>query len=113
MAKVQLLEAVVGNTAPPYSWIAKRKDGSIIDLTGTTVTLKLFRGNTQTNATSGHDACTIVGTPTLGQFSWIPKVGDLPLPGKYLGDVKVTYSDATFETLFGYVGFDTRKLLGT
>lgn len=107
------LKAVAGNTAPQYQWVLERDDGSIIDLTGTTVTLKLFRGNTQTNITSGHDACSIVGAPTLGTIGWQPKTGDLPSPGKYLGDVYITYSDLTVEVMYNNVSLNTRKRLGS
>lgn len=110
---IKYLKAVVGNTAPQYQWIATRDDGSIVDLTNTTVTVKFFRGNTQQNATAGHDACVVIGDPLQGVFGWTPKAGDLSVKGKYKGDVKVTYSDATFETLYGNAGLDTRKLLGT
>lgn len=106
------LKAVVSNTAPAYLITCERDDGSIIDLTNTVVTMKLFKGATQTNVTSGHDACTIV-TPTSGVMSWQPKTGDLPSPGSYKGDVKVTYLDATFEVLYGQFLLKVRKLLGT
>jgi hypothetical protein len=93
------LKAVVSNTAPAYQITAERDDGTVIDLTGCTVTMKLYRNKVQTNTTSGHDACTLV-TAATGIFSWIPKAGDLPSAGKYFGDVKVTYSDLTFEVLY-------------
>lgn len=106
------LKAVVSNTAPAYVITCDRDDGTIIDLTNTTVTMKLFNGATQTNGTTGHDACTIVAAPS-GQMSWQPKTGDLPSPGSYKGDVKVTYADTTFETLYGQFLLKVRKLLGT
>ncbi len=106
------LKAVVSNTAPAYLITCDRDDGSIIDLTNTTVTMKLFLGSTQTNATTGHDACTIV-TATSGIMSWQPKTGDLPSPGSYKGDVKVAYLDGTFEVLYGQFLLKVRKLLGT
>lgn len=106
------LKAVVGNTAPQYQWQATRDDGSVVDLTSTVVTVKFFKGNTQMNPTAGHDACVVVGNPLEGIFGWTPKAGDLPVKGKYKGDVKVTYTDATFETLFNNALLNVRKLLG-
>jgi hypothetical protein len=106
------LKAVQLNTAPPYIITCDRDDGTIIDLTNTTVTMKLFRGTTQTNITAGHDACTIVNA-TLGQMSWQPGTNDLPSPGSYKGDVKVTYPGGTFEVLYGQLLIKVRKLLGT
>lgn len=107
------LEAVVGNTAPEYQWVLKRKDNSIVDLTNTTVTIKWFKGKIQQNTTSGHDSCRIVGDPLLGIIGWTPKVGDLLIKAKLKGDVKVTYSDATLETMRNNALLDVRKLLGT
>lgn len=108
-----LLKGVVGNTAPQYQWQLTRDDGSIINLTGCSVKLKLYRGSTQTNSTAGHDAVTVVGAATLGFIGWQPGTGDLPTPGKYLGDVYVTYSDNSVEVIYQNVQIKVRKLLGT
>lgn len=105
------LKVTQSNTAPAYTMTCKRDDGTIINLTNATVTMKLFRGTTQMNTISGHDACTTVSA-TLGTVSWQPKAGDLSLPGPYKGDVKITYSDNTFEVLYGNLLLKVRKLLG-
>lgn len=105
------VKAVQNNTAPSYQITCTRDDGTVIDLTNCTVTMKLYKGSTQTNSTSGHDACTLVSA-TTGVISWTPKVGDLPSPGSYKGDVKVTYSDLTFEVLYGQFLLKVRRLLG-
>lgn len=107
------LKSVVNNTAPAYDITCDRDDGSIIPLAGMTVTLKLYTvdGGTatddstvdagaQTNITSGHDACTIVDQ-NKGIISWQPKTGDLPVSGKYVGDVIVTDGSGHEETLYG------------
>lgn len=107
------VKATVNNTSPAYQITCTRDDGSVIDLTNTTVTMKLFRGATQTNTTAGHNACTVLSPSTAGVMSWQPKTGDLPLPGSYKGDVTVTYADLTFETLYGNFLLKVRKLLGT
>lgn len=105
------LKVVQNNTAPGYTMTCERDDGTIINLTNCTVTLKLYRGTVQMNSVAGHDACTIV-TAAAGTVTWQPKAGDLSLPGKYKGDVKVTYSDLTVEVLRGNLLLDVRKLLG-
>ena len=107
------LKAVVDNTAPAYNILCDRPDGSVIDLTNTTVTLKLFRGSTQTNTTSGHNACINLSPATAGIISWQPKTGDLPTAGTYKGDITVTYADSTEETLYGNLILKIRKLLGS
>lgn len=107
-----ILKSVVNNTAPAYQITCDRDDGTVIVLTGCTVTMKLYKGRTQTNTASGHDACTLV-TAASGIISWTPKAGDLPSAGKYLGDVKVTYADATFEVLYGKFQLKVRALTGS
>ena len=111
MAKT--LKATQNNTAPAYILTCERDDGTIIDLTNTTVTMKLYKGSTQTNTASGHNTCTLVSPATAGNISWIPKAGDFPNPGTYKGDVTVTYIDGTFETLYNNALFKVRKLLGS
>lgn len=106
------LKSVVNNTAPSYTITAERDDGTLIDLTGCTVTMKLYSSGVQTNTTSGHDACTLV-TAASGTFTWVPKLNDLPSAGKYLGDVKVTYADGTFEVLFSKFQLKVRALTGS
>lgn len=103
------LKAVAGNTAPQYQWVAERDDGSLVPLTGATVTMKLYRGKTQTNITSGHDAVTVISTAT-SIIGWTPQTGDLPLAGDYFGDVYVAYPDGGVEVLFGQATFEVGAL---
>lgn len=105
------LKSVATNTSPAYEITCDRPDGSVIDLTSTTVTMKLYKNGAQTNTTSGHDACTIV-TAASGIMSWQPKTGDLPTAGTYKGDVKVTNSDLTYEILFSKFVLKCRAPLG-
>lgn len=105
------LKAVQNNTAPSYSITCKRDDGTVIDLTGATVALLLYRGTTQTN--TGHTACSILTPAKKGVISWTPQTGDLPNPGSYKGDVEVTYSGGGVETLYNNVLLKVRKLIGS
>lgn len=106
-----ILKSVATNTAPQYQITCDRTDGTIIDLTGNTVTMKLYLGSTQTNTTTGHDTCTVIDA-TGGVVGWQPKTGDLPSAGNYKGDVKVTYGDGTFEILYGQFLLKARAPLG-
>lgn len=108
----QFLKAVENNTAPAYQITVIRPDATVVDLTSTTVTMKLYKSGVQTNTASGHDACTLV-TAASGIMSWQPKSGDLPSKGVYKGDVTVTYGDATHETIFDNVRIKVRKLLSS
>lgn len=104
------LKTVELNTAPAYQITCDRTDGTIIDLTGNTVTMKLYQGATQTNV--GHEAC-IVTDAAGGVVTWQPQTGDLPSSGSYKGDVKITYGDASVEVLYGQFLLKARKLLGS
>lgn len=103
------LKVVEQNTAPQYQITCQRDDGTIIDLTNTTVTLNLYKGSTKTN--TGHENCTII-TAASGLVGWQPQTGDLSGPGSFKGDVQVTYTDATFEVLYGQLLLKARKLGG-
>lgn len=104
------LKSVESNTAPAFEITCERDDGTVIDLTGNTVTMKLYRRGTQTN--TGHEACTVTDA-TNGVVTWQPQSGDLPSSGTYKGDVKITYGDATVEVLYGQFLLKTRKLLSS
>lgn len=103
------LQVTEQNTSPQYAITCKRPDGSLVVLTNTTVTMKLYKGSTQTNM--GHEACVIIDGPNA-IMGWTPKTGDFSGPGTFKGDVKVTYFDGTFEVLFQQALFKARKLGG-
>lgn len=87
---------VAGNTAPPQEITCDRKDGSIIDLTGCTVTLIIAKGNTITQA--GRTA--VVTDATNGIIEYTPLTTDFPTKGTYKGDVEVEYGDGGIEVLY-------------
>jgi hypothetical protein len=105
---VQTIKIVAKNTAPPWQLTAKRS-GVAIDLTGCSVALILGRGNTVLN--TGHQACTVV-TPTSGIVSYTPQATDVPSPGKYVADLKITYPDSSTEILYDQLVIKARKGLG-
>lgn len=108
MAVVRL-NTVAGNTAPPLELTAKR-DGVVIDLTNCTVDLIITQGTTVLN--TGHQSCTITGA-VAGEVSYVRQAGDMPLAGTYVCDLKVTYSDLTFEILYDVLKVKARKPSGT
>lgn len=104
------LKATETNTSPLYNITCDRPDGSIIVLTSTTVTMKLYRNTTQVNV--GHESCSIVDGAN-GIMGWQPQTGDLTSgAGTYFGDVKVTNADSTFEILYNKFRLKTRDKLG-
>lgn len=84
------------NTAPPFEITCDRDDGTIIDLTGASITIKIVKGSTTTQAAG---VCTIVSA-TEGTISYTPEVTDFPSAGTYKGDVRVIYGDGTDEVLY-------------
>lgn len=113
MAK-QTIKTVAGNTAPPLELTCERDDGTgtltVIDLTSCTVKLYIYKGKTQTN--TGHETCTITGAST-GDITYVRSTGDTSVAGSYICDIKVTYSDTTFEILYDQLILKCRKLSGT
>lgn len=89
------LKIVAGNTAP--SWVITcEREGTAINLSGCTVTLKIAKGTTITQA-SGAASIT---TAASGIISYTPQATDCPTKGAYKVDVKITYGDATHEVLY-------------
>lgn len=113
----QSLKVVVGNTAPQYQITCERPDGTIINLTGCTVTFYLYLKKIQTNV--GHETSTVsvLSPASAGVIGWQPAVGDFGVSGSttakgtYKGNVVVTYSDSSVETLYTQVTFNARNLI--
>lgn len=101
---VTILKIVEDNTSPALSITCKR-DGVVINLTGSTVVLIIARGATITNA---GGACTLTDA-TNGVISYQPVVTDFPLPGKYKGDVKITYPSGGVEVIYEQLLWQVRK----
>lgn len=100
------ITTVAGNTAPPITLTAKRS-GVVIDLTSAT-SVKLYIYNSakaQTN--TGHETCTITSAAG-GIVTYARQTADIPTKGTYKGDMKVTYSDTTFEILYSILKISAR-----
>lgn len=109
MAK-QTINTVSGNTAPPLTLTCER-DGVVIDLTSCTVDLLIHKGKVQTN--TGHTSCTVNSPQTAGIVTYTRSTGDTTVSGTYNCDLKVTYSDNTFEILYDILVLKCRKPSGT
>lgn len=101
------IKLVQGNTAPPIDLTLDR-DGSVIDLTGCTVSLIISQNNAITNA--GHQSCTITSPATAGKIRYLPQAADFAT-GSAVADVKITYSDTTVEILYEQAKFRVRSKL--
>lgn len=97
---------VQNNTAPTYT-ITCTRDGTPIDLTGSSVLLIIeAKGGSITNA--GHQTCSLV-TPASGIISYTALSTDFPSSGKYIGDIQVTYSGGGVEILYQQAKWTVRS----
>jgi len=108
MATIKI-KTVVGNTAPPLVLTAKR-NGTVINLSGCTVSLIITQGTTTLN--TGHQGCTITDSAN-GIVSYTRQAGDTPSVGAYTCDLKITYADTTVEILYDQIRLLARKKAGT
>lgn len=104
---VRKIKITEDNTAPSILLTAER-DGSVIDVSGSTVKFIIARGSTIKN--TGHQGCTLVA-PTSGRVQYTPQAGDFDAPGTYKADIKITYGDGSIETLFNQYKIIVRRKL--
>ena len=97
---------VEDNTAPAYQ-ITCERDGEAIDLTGSSVTLIIKSKSSGSITNTGHQTCTLV-TAASGIISYTAESTDFPSAGRYVGDVKVTYSGGGIEILYSQVKWKVR-----
>ena len=98
---------VEDNTAPNIVLTLERDDEAI-DVTGATVDLYITLDGTVTN--SGHTGCTLT-TPTSGIVTYSPEATDFATNGTYKCEIKITYGDATVETLYETFNVQVRTKL--
>lgn len=95
----QIYRTTVGNTSPSIQVVVKR-NGVVIDLTSATnVDLAIRRESTGLTTNTGHQSCTIT-TAASGIVTYTPQAGDFSFEGRYLGDVKVTFSGGGIEHIY-------------
>lgn len=100
------LKIAAGNTAPSWQITCERA-GVPINLTGCTVTVIIAKGNTVTN-TGG--ACSITNA-TAGIITYTPVATDTKTGGTYKVDVKIVYSDFSYEILYEQLKVKTRSTI--
>lgn len=94
----QKLLFVEDNTAPAIILTLQRKPAlTAINVTGCTVNLYINLNSALTN--TGHTACTLT-TPASGIVTYTILAADFATPGTYDCEVKITYADATIETIY-------------
>lgn len=92
-----------GDTAPPYAAVLE-VDGVPVDLTGATVKFLMER-----NRANVVDAAATIGAGD-GEVSYAWQEGDTDVPGTYLAEWEVTFSDDTIRT-FPSNGYSKIKVL--
>lgn len=90
-----LPEAVQGSTHSALLITCKRADGSLLDLTGSTITGKMK--NKYSGVVENIAGTLVLVDPTGGQFRWTYAAGDLDTVGMFKIQFTATYSDTTVE----------------
>lgn len=96
-----VIETFVGDTAPGITFTITRSDGTIVNLTGCTVSFVIQNpiSLTPTNSMGGgvHNQCTITD-PGNGICTYAWNSGDLPVAGIYRANLIIQYPDSSEET---------------
>lgn len=103
---IQLIDTVEGNTYPSIQVTCER-NGTLIDLTGCTVSLIICLNGVQTN--EGHTGCTITNA-SQGIITYQQESTDFATAGTYYCDVHVTYPSGGSETLYDQLAVNVRKM---
>lgn len=101
------IRLVKNDTAPRLSFTLTQ-DGSPIDLTGSTVRLKLRKYGSTTNLLSR--TCTIADA-VGGRCYYDWQSGDLANTGAHRAEVEITFADARVQTCKDLLRFDVRDEL--
>lgn len=103
MSPTKVIQTYQNDTAPDLTFTITREDGSIVDLTGATVTFIIENPVTHmyTNSPNNDkvDTC-VITNPTGGVcvYSWNSGGTDTPNVGLYPANIKIEYADDTVET---------------
>jgi hypothetical protein len=95
------------NTAPNYS-ITCTRAGSVIDLSTATSVVLIIKNKTTGTITQTGKAATITSA-TTGVITYEADATDFPSAGKYVADIKVTYSGGGVEILYGQCTWKVRS----
>jgi len=98
---------VAANTAPDYQ-ITCTRDGTDIDLsTASAVDVLIYNKSTKLQTNSGHTTATIT-TASAGLITYRAQAVDFPSKGKYVADIKITWSSGT-EILYSQAVWKVRN----
>jgi hypothetical protein len=103
-----VIETFAGDSAPGLTFTITRSDGSIVDLTGCTVSMVIqhpHTGKPTNNQTGGlRNQCTITD-PVNGvcTYAWNAGGTDVPIPGIYNATIIIQYPDSSKETYPGVI----------
>lgn len=97
----EIYRTVVGNDTPIIRLTAKR-NGTVINVTGATVSLAIRREKTGTTTNTGSQSC-VLETPASGIVTYQPSVSDFPVEGRYIGDLKIVHLGGRIEWLYEQV----------
>lgn len=93
----QIYRTVIGNNAPDLV-ITCQRNGTAINVTGATVKLIIQNERTGICTNTGSQNCTLT-TPASGIVTYSPSITDFPQEGRYVCDIKITYSNGKIEDL--------------
>lgn len=103
---MQIFQTVVGNTTPNVV-ITVQRNGVAVNVTGAGVLLIITKEKTGA-VTNTSQNCALT-TPASGIVTYTPLAGDFPTAGRYLGEIKITYSDGKVERINEEILFVARN----
>lgn len=110
----QIILTVEDDTAPAITLNLTRKpDDDAIDLTDASSVSVIIRSSAGTITNTGHQTATISSPNTLGQIVYARQTGDFPSEGAYEAEARITWDDATVETVYEKLEVEARKRLDT
>lgn len=102
---------IVEDNSAPNIVVTLKRDGTAINLsTVGSVDLYISKDGTITN--SGHTDCAI-SDPLLGIITYVPQTADFASAGTYNLEIKITYGDASVETIYEKFRIQARAKLST
>lgn len=102
------IKLVSGDNRPYITLTLKDADGNVINLTGATVKV-YFRAASSTTVLATL-TCTLVSGGSTGKVMFnFPGTTLNVDAGQYEGEVEITFSDATVQTVYDVLKFQVRK----
>ncbi len=94
-----IIETFAGDSAPDITFTIAREDGTIPDLTGATVRLRILDPVTNERTNDAANTCVILDGPGgVVVYSWNIAGTDCPDPGVYRANVQIVYPSGKKET---------------